>query len=282
MFKVPTKPASKDVSGSGASGEIFMTIGSLFSGIGGLELGLEWAGLGPTIWQVEKDEKCRNCLATHWPEAKRFEDVCTVGRNELEAVDLICGGFPCQDVSSAGKRVGLSGARSGLWTEFLRVVTELRPSWVVVENVASGAKKWVDQVRGDLERAGYSSLSIPLGARDVGAWHKRGRIFVVAHSDGEHVRIESGRECGKSGKGPTQLKRFDADTHGKGELQSERHKPELGRWTCDGNIWAAEPDVARMVYGLPGRAHRERALGNSVVPQCAEVIGEVIKLLAAP
>ena len=90
-----------------------MTIGSLFSGIGGLELGLEWAGLGPVRWQVEQDMWCRAVLAKHWPDAGRFDDVCTVGA-ELEPVDIICGGFPCQDLSNAGARAGLAGARSGL------------------------------------------------------------------------------------------------------------------------------------------------------------------------
>ena len=103
-----------------------MRIGSLFSGIGGLELGLERAGLGHTVYQVEADPFCRAILAAHWPEAQRFDDVRTVGA-ELPAVDLLCGGFPCQDVSSAGKRAGLDGARSGLWHHFARIASETRP-----------------------------------------------------------------------------------------------------------------------------------------------------------
>src|SRR5512146_2306862 len=113
-----------------------LTIGSLFSGIGGLELGLERAGLGPVVWQVEKDAYCRAVLAKHWPDATRYEDVKDVGRGNLHNVDLICGGFPCQDVSCAGKRAGISGERSGLWTEFARITGELRPRYVIVENTA--------------------------------------------------------------------------------------------------------------------------------------------------
>lgn len=160
-----------------------LTIGSLFSGIGGLELGLEWAGLGPVRWQVEIDPFCREVLARHWPEAARHEDVRAVGAAALAPVDLICGGFPCQDVSSAGTRKGLAGSRSGLWSEFARVVSELRPRWVVVENVTSGATRWVNPVVRQLEQFGYACLPIPLSAADVGAPHLRRRIFIVAHAD---------------------------------------------------------------------------------------------------
>ena len=91
-----------------------LTIGSLFSGIGGLDLGLERAGLGPVLWQVEIDEACRRCLASHWPSATRFADVRAVGSDRLAAVDLVCGGFPCQDLSSSGRRAGLAGFSLGL------------------------------------------------------------------------------------------------------------------------------------------------------------------------
>ena len=155
-----------------------MRIGSLFSGIGGLELGLERAGLGHTVYQVEADPFCRAILAAHWPEAQRFDDVRTVGA-DLPAVDLLCGGFPCQDVSSAGKRAGLDGARSGLWHHFARIATETRPTWIVVENVASGAGRWLPFVRRDLWARGYESVPLGIAACEVGARHRRERILVV-------------------------------------------------------------------------------------------------------
>src|SRR5581483_9685057 len=145
-----------------------MSIGSLFSGIGGLELGLERAGLGPVRWQVEIDPFRRSVLERHWPRVRRFSDVRFVGKRDLDPVDIICGGFPCQDLSSAGKRAGLTGPRSRLWFEFARVVAEMRPPWVVVENVSSGAGSWVDHVRRDLERLGYASLPVPIAASDCG------------------------------------------------------------------------------------------------------------------
>lgn len=155
-------------------------IGSLFSGIGGLELGLERSGLGAVAWQVECDPFCLRVLARHWPHAKRFEDVCKVGSSTLPPVDGICGGFPCQDVSGAGKRAGLDGARSGLWREYLRIVFEMRPRWCVVENVTSGERAWLPRVQHDLVSAGYRTEAIRLGAVDAGAPHRRLRTFVLA------------------------------------------------------------------------------------------------------
>lgn len=154
-------------------------IGSLFSGIGGLELGLEWAGVGETIWQVENNPFCQRVLAKHWPGVTRYSDVKEVSSKCLENVDLVCGGFPCQDVSSAGKRKGIiEGTRSGLWIEFHRIVSELRPEYVLVENVASGARKWLPRVRQDLSMLGYSTTAVSLSAADVGAPHLRRRVFV--------------------------------------------------------------------------------------------------------
>jgi DNA (cytosine-5)-methyltransferase 1 len=296
-----------------------LTIGSLFSGIGGLELGLEWAGLGPVKWQVEIDPFCRRVLAKHWPEVKRFDDIRTVGREQLGSVDLICGGFPCQDVSSAGKRAGLAGARSGLWFEYARIVGELQPRWVVVENVASGARLWVDRVRTDLGGLGYETLPIPLGAVDVGAPHLRRRIFIVgrlaaadADTQGEHARAEHaevegapepsadadllllrkqpGRSGGAHGAG---AKEPGADGTGRGH-HSDTHRlisdegkngrdpsgVETGRSLLRGHRgWGSEPPLPRVDDGFPRRVDACKALGNAVVPQCAEVVGWVIREL---
>jgi len=167
-------------------------IGSLFSGIGGLELGLERAGLGAVAWQVECDPFCLRVLARHWPHAKRFDDVQTVGAANLLPVDGICGGFPCQDVSSAGRRAGLDGARSGLWFEYRRLVEELRPRWCVVENVTSGERAWLPRVQHDLVSAGYRTKAIRLGAVDVGAPHRRQRTFVLAVANAPGERWQRG------------------------------------------------------------------------------------------
>lgn len=110
-----------------------LTVGSCFSGVGGLELGLEWTGGFETKWQIENDEYAARVLAKHWPNVKRYSDIRDVVRPE--SVDLICGGFPCQDVSMAGARKGLSGERTTLWGEMFRIIREVKPQWVVAENV---------------------------------------------------------------------------------------------------------------------------------------------------
>lgn len=196
-----------------------VTIGSLFSGIGGLELGLEQAGLGPVLWQVEKDPFCQQVLAKHWPDAERYEDVRSIRASGLLPVDIICGGFPCQDVSSAGKRKGLRGDRSGLWWEFARIVDAARPRFVVVENVASGASRWLCPVRTHLHQLGYRTRALGVAASDIGAPHRRARIFIVAYAEREQLRQQPRRGRGASGQGALELgvdgaSRFVADAAG--------------------------------------------------------------------
>jgi DNA (cytosine-5)-methyltransferase 1 len=250
-----------------------LKIGSLFSGIGGLELGLEWAGLGHTVWQVESDEFCRGVLARHWPGVKQYNDVRTVGASNLESVDLICGGFPCQDISNAGKGAGLSGARSGLWWEFARILEEVKPPWVVIENVASGANRWVDAVRRELERLGYKSFPIPLSARAVGAPHRRARVFIIAadpNGGGQHSKRLS---CILN----VERKTFGNYADGCNSKESHTYpwSPKHGVCSVDDGIPAGVVE-GRMT---PTERAKLRALGNAVVPQCAQVVGEFIKLI---
>jgi DNA (cytosine-5)-methyltransferase 1 len=180
-------------------------LGSLCSGIGGLELGLEWALGSETVWQVELEAHCRAVLEVHWPHAERYDDVESSGgyfvwRNVLKPVDLICFGSPCQDLSSAGKRSGLSGSKSRLFYECARIVSELRPEWVVFENVASGAARWVDAVRQELEKLGYATLPVPIAASDCGAPHLRARVLLVAHLERAELRQQPGGAAGRTGK----------------------------------------------------------------------------------
>ena len=229
-----------------------MNIGSLFSGVGGLELGLERAGLGRTTWQVEKSAFCRDVLAAHWPDAVRFNDVRTVGAANLERVGLICGGFPCQNLSSANTstRTGLAGEQSGLWREFARVIDELRPVVVVVENVFSAWRRWVPVVRGEVGRLGYASVPVQLRACDVGAPHDRSRCFVVCYA-------YSHRESAL---------RFNAEASRLRE-SSGLHRQNWGRPT---------PRAMGVADGVPCRVDRNAAIGNAVVPAMAEVIGRLV------
>ena len=141
-------------------------IGSLFSGIGGLDVGIELALGGETIWQVEQNEYCRQVLAKHWPDVRRYEDVKEVGAHNLEPIDCLIGGFPCQGASSAGKRKGLKDERSGLWFEYARIIRELEPRWVVIENVTGLTHRGLDQVLGSLASLGYSAAWDCLTATD--------------------------------------------------------------------------------------------------------------------
>ena len=162
-----------------------LTIGSLFSGIGGLELGIE-AGLAAagypsrTIWQVEQDDYCRAVLARHWPHAHRYTDVTTLDPSSMPAVDIVCGGFPCQDISSAGKGAGIHGARSGLFYDMAALVRHLRPRVWIMENVSAINVRGLDEVLGTVAALGYDARWGSLRASDVGAPHRRERWFCVA------------------------------------------------------------------------------------------------------
>ena len=155
-------------------------IGSLFSGIGGLELGLERAGVGRTAWQCEQDTAAQAVLRRHWPGLPIYDDVRRIGAANVGPVDVLCGGFPCQDISLAGSGAGLEGARSGLWFEYLRLVRELRPRHVVAENVAALVTRGLDTVLGGLAESGHDALWFTLRASDVGAPHRRERLFIIA------------------------------------------------------------------------------------------------------
>jgi DNA (cytosine-5)-methyltransferase 1 len=228
-----------------------VSIGSLFSGIGGLELGLERAGLGRVRWQAEINPLRRAVLAAHWPKAKRYTDVREVDER-APRVDVLCGGFPCQDVSQAarGRNPGLSGAKSGLWHEYARIVARIAPHIVVVENVESGAARWLPAVRARLGELGYRTRALGVSARDVGAPHARRRVFVVGY----------------------------ADRDGQSALQVDGEVARVPPFASDLRAgWDAPPARVRVADGLPVELDRLRALGDSVVPRAAEVVGRVIR-----
>jgi DNA (cytosine-5)-methyltransferase 1 len=167
------------------------TFGSLFAGIGGIDLGLERAGFR-CCWQVERDEYANRVLAKHWPDVPRYRDVrFFLGGKRWRSVrsawsvDLIAGGFPCQDISVAGKGAGIDGSRSGLWSEYARIIRLLRPRFVLVENVAALLARGIDRVLGDLAACGYDAEWDCIPAIAVGAPHVRDRVFIVAHAQSD-------------------------------------------------------------------------------------------------
>lgn len=160
-----------------------LTFGSLFTGVGGFDLGFETAGM-KCLWQCEIDEHCNQVLEEHWKGVKRYNDVREITKENTERVDLICGGFPCQDLSVAGKRAGLAGERSGLWYEFARIIGELKPRWVVIENVPGllSSRRGADFriVIEGLEECGYGVAWRILDSQYFGVPQRRRRIFIVA------------------------------------------------------------------------------------------------------
>jgi len=220
-----------------------MIVGSLFSGIGGLEHGLGY----PVAWHVEQSKFCRRILAKHWPDAASFDDVREVGARNLAPVDVLCGGFPCQDISVAGLGAGLAGAKSGLWFEMLRIITEMRPRYVVAENVAALKGRGLDVVLAGLYDAGYLTAWSIVGASDVGAPHRRKRLWIVA----------SRRDC------PMAFAPSAVGSASQWARSADNPEPwELG--------------VSRVTDIRENRRHRLHALGNAVVPQCAALIRERI------
>jgi DNA (cytosine-5)-methyltransferase 1 len=231
-----------------------MTFGSLFAGIGGMDLGLERAGM-VCKWQCEIDSYARRVLEKHWPAVPKWDDVRTFPPACGEwGVDLICGGFPCQDISNAGKRIGIDGERSGLWSEFARIIRVLRPRFVLVENVSALLERGLGRVLGDLASSGYDAEWSILSACAMGAPHMRQRVFILAH--GGCLGWEREREVlAPKWERREQLERL---------LESEAQMgiPAGAR--------------GRMSDGLPNRVDRLRGLGNAVVPQVAEWIGRRI------
>lgn len=210
------------------------------------------AGIGDTIWQVERSEFCRKRLAWHWPQVERFEDVRKVGKTNLSSVDLLCGGFPCTDISDAsrGRGEGIEGSQTGLWREFIRIGDELRPEWIVAENVAGAAGSvWVPVLRRALHGIGYASLPIRVRASDVGAPFAGARIFIAA----AHRESESARA-----------------------LHVEMAELRELAAACRKDWGLPPPGALGLADGIPGWVEHNRALGNAVVPATAELIGRLI------
>jgi len=203
-----------------------LTVGSLFAGIGGFDLGFERAGF-KTLWQVEIDPYCRRVLERHFPHAERFADVRECGRHNLKSVDVITGGFPCQDISNAGKRAGIEGERFGLWTEMRRVICEVRPQFVVVENVAALLGRGIERVLGDLAESGYDAEWDCIPASAFGAPHQRDRVWILAYA--EHDRIGRRQQQQKGGKSSGNV----ADADAIREQQSQRNKQQKRRRSSD-------------------------------------------------
>jgi len=263
-----------------------LTVGSLFSGIGGIELGFERAGGFNTSWFVEDDKYASAILKKHWPKVPNLGDITKVNWEEVERVDLLTGGFPCQDISYAGKGAGIKeGTRSGLWKEYFRAIRTLQPKFVFVENVPALLSRGLDIVLGDLASVGYDAEWESVPASSVGAPHRRDRVFILAYSQCSR-QFQSGspfkKRCNShkintpQPKSPdlaySDSKRFKKQCRPESAYQRTRWpKLKRDRW------WEVEPDVGRVADGVSFRVDRIKCLGNAVVPQVAQFIAQRVK-----
>ena len=270
-------------------------IGSAFSGIGGFELGLERAiPNSKTVWQIEQNLFCQKILQKHWPDAKIYDDVREVGVHNLEPVDIFCAGFPCQDISVAGKGEGLDGKKSGLWWECFRIISELRPRIIVLENVSAITFRGGREVVGSLASIGYDTEWQVISARMFGAPHRRDRWVCVGYVANTYYRSEATKvQAGRSeymvcdtrerskvtNTYSQRSKEQSIDTITMGQKIKSQCRSSKVEGVYQGNYWqrhVPESPVCRVDDGIPNRVDRLRALGNAIVPQCSEYIGRCI------
>ncbi len=289
-----------------------------------------------TVAFCEIDSYCRAVLRKHWPDVPVFGDVrtltvyegwftsdayqrCNSENKEIfarrhgiraECIDVICGGFPCQDISVAGKGAGIEGERSGLWSEYARIIGEVRPRYVIVENVAALLGRGLERVLGDLAALGFDAEWHCIPASAVGAPHRRDRIWIVAYAESERKRSwsrsgDGGAVAHATSEGwRSERSAITAETNGGwSQRQFSRTSEDVAhaagagfqerdRLLTQGQIadaaaeasagWLVEPDVGRVAHGIPARVDRLRALGNAVVPQIPEIIGRAIMATVTP
>ena len=221
----------------------------LFSGIGGFSLGLEATGEFETTAFCEIDVTASLVLRKHWPTVKIFKDIRALRGEDVGTVDVICGGFPCQDIATCGRQAGITGKRSGLWKEFKRLIGEIKPRYAIIENVANLRSTGLATVLQDLWQIGYDAEWHIIPACSVGSPHKRERIFIIAYDN--RLRVE----------GPgAKLK------------ATGFNKRPWRDWP------GTQPKSRRVDDGDSPRSHKARIeqIGNSVVPKIVQTIGEGI------
>jgi DNA (cytosine-5)-methyltransferase 1 len=284
-----------------------MNVFDIFSGIGGFSIGLEAASM-QTVAFCEINPFCRQILKKHWPSIPIFSDITVIDKEDLKAlprIDVIAGGFPCQDISVAGKQKGIAAKRSGLWKEFARLINEIRPKYAIIENVANLRSQGLISVLQDLWAIGYDAEWHCIPASALGAPHRRDRIWIIAHPAciGQ-IGLSVGKKETESELGGGSEDVSDTDKQG---LQGCRRFKEISQICTQEQVsmyrrgrgikqWGEEPveaprlkddrlnpDWVEWLMGYPiswtdggSRMQRLMALGNSVVPLIPEFLGEAI------
>ena len=277
-----------------------ITAGSLFSGIGGIDLGLERVGM-TVKWQSEIEPYSCRVLKKHWPDVPNLGNIREVNWEEVERVDVIAGGYPCQPFSTAGKRGGSDDPRH-LWPEMLRAISVLRPRVAFLENVRGHYSLGFDRVLGDLADIGYDCEWEIVSAQSVGAPHRRERLICLAYPSqqqcngrgsghgagtvGEWSAVQESACGGSSNVANATKQSSDGEPDHFRDSERPETIPKLGdsggSENGSGQWWEVEPDVGRVAHGIPARVDRLRGLGNAVVPQVAEVVGRVIMEMLTP
>ena len=250
----------------------------LFSGIGGFSLGLERTGGFTTSAFCEVCPKARKVLRKHWADVPIYDDIKTLTaeklRNDGIEIDCITGGFPCQDISLAGKGEGIIGKRSGLWSEMFRLITDIRPRWVIAENVSALRSKGLALVLQDISSLGYHAEWHCIPASAIGANHQRDRIWIIAYSSSQFYgscKLYEG-----AGRESNNTKKRRAKIRGLFTTGNFTQRGNTKKQNCK-----VKSDFCRVLDGIPreldkGRQNRIKQLGNSVVPQIPELIGNAI------
>lgn len=290
-----------------------LTVGSLFSGIGGLDLGLERAGMN-VIWQSEIDPYACKVLAKHWKDIPNHGNIKEIKWGDVVRPDVICGGYPCQPFSTAGKRNGTDDPRH-LWPWVREAISILQPRYAILENVRGHVSLGLDVVLREMAFIGYNAEWQIVSASSVGAPHRRDRVIIVAYPDARrHKKCQSKTQSDTRVNGSSQqssdifgelaYSNGERFVHGhpevfttekwlnalnnigssssnlaysnssSGQLKQER---EVSKSHIRGRSWwEVEPDVGRVAHGVPHRLDRLRGLGNAVVPQVAELVGRMV------
>ena len=224
-----------------------------------------------TIWQVEQNKFCQQVLAKHWPNSKIYNDVREIKKNNVEPVDILIGGFPCQDLSTAGKGAGINGNKSGLWWDMFRIIGDLLPSIIIMENVPAITFRGMESVLGALASIGYDSEWEIISARQFGAPHIRERWFCIAYPSGQRFQKNDNQRIRFNGPGEKSLNKYAGP--------SGFNSPNKGGDFKIENYWDKNKSPARIRRihnGIPSGmdGNRIKALGNAIVPQCSEYIGK--------
>lgn len=261
---------------------------SLFSGIGGLEKGLEDSGGFTTVAFCEMDKHCQVVLNKHWPDVKIHSNVMELKASDLPPIDVMTGGFPCQDISVGGRQRGIkAGTRSGLWKEYARLINELRPKYAIIENVGALRKNGLGIVLNDLAGLGYDAEWATITAESVGYPHQRERLFIIAYPSSQRLHEHSGEErhLQVNEEWPSAPSHIEGEER---ESESIEIRPVLSRGLFDSlrspysSGESAVSSIRRVTDGLPTglderrRKQRIKQLGNAVVPKIAEIIGRAI------